>query len=226
MYFSRVTINAREAEPEKLVALVRGDLYTIHQTLWYLFPAAPDTKRDFIFREESCDGWPFFYMVSKRRPEPLANLIDVETKPYRPQLSKGNRLSFCLRANPVVTKKTDSGRRVRHDVVMDAKRSYPKPFATNSEISAGELEYTAGINWLQARSEKHGFRFVPAEVRVFGYRQQRFAGHKRRAPIRFSSLDFIGLLTVEDIDRFSYTLFNGLGRAKAFGCGLVLVRRA
>jgi CRISPR system Cascade subunit CasE len=226
MYFSRVTINAREAEPEKLVALVKGDLYAIHQTLWHLFPTDPDAKRDFIFREESGKGWPFFYMVSRRRPAPLENLIDVETKPYWPQLSEGERLFFCLRANPVITKKTDSGRRVRHDVVMDAKRSYPKPFAANSEISAGEIEYTAGIDWLQARSEKHGFRFAPAEIRTFGYRQQRFAGRKKRAPIRFSSLDFSGLLTVEDIDRFSHTLFNGLGRAKAFGCGLILVRRA
>ncbi len=41
----------------------------------------------------------------------------------------------------------------------------------------------------------------------------------------FSSVDFTGELQVTDVDKFQQTLFNGIGHAKAFGCGLLLVRR-
>ena len=226
MYFSRISINARAVDPDELVALAKGDIYAIHQILWHLFPSDPDADRDFIFREEAGNGWPFFYMVSQRRPDPLDGLVNIETKSYQPRLSEGQRLSFSLRANPVVTKKTANGKRVRHDVVMDAKRKIAKPFSANTDIASCELEHDAGIKWLEARADKLGFGFDPGMVRVFGYRQHHFKSRKRKDAIRFSSLDFGGLLTVKNANRFGQTLLRGIGRAKAFGCGLMLVRRA
>lgn len=41
----------------------------------------------------------------------------------------------------------------------------------------------------------------------------------------FSSVDFTGELQITDAEKFRHTLFNGLGRAKAFGCGLLMVKR-
>ncbi|MBE9580954.1 MAG: type I-E CRISPR-associated protein Cas6/Cse3/CasE [Proteobacteria bacterium] len=41
----------------------------------------------------------------------------------------------------------------------------------------------------------------------------------------FSSVDFLGDLEITDVKKFTKALFGGLGRAKAFGCGLMLVRR-
>jgi CRISPR system Cascade subunit CasE len=38
-------------------------------------------------------------------------------------------------------------------------------------------------------------------------------------------LDFEGRLKIVDADRFKQALFEGIGSAKAFGCGLMLVRR-
>ena len=40
------------------------------------------------------------------------------------------------------------------------------------------------------------------------------------------TLDFGGILTVVDPERFIEALYQGVGSAKAFGCGLMLVRRA
>ena len=59
-----------------------------------------------------------------------------------------------------------------------------------------------------------------------GYRRQRFRKFRSNREITFSSLDFSGLLTVKDTDLFGSVLFRGLGPAKGFGCGLMLVRRA
>jgi CRISPR system Cascade subunit CasE len=39
-------------------------------------------------------------------------------------------------------------------------------------------------------------------------------------------LDFEGVLEVTDPVRFLAALANGFGRARAFGCGLMLIRRA
>lgn len=41
----------------------------------------------------------------------------------------------------------------------------------------------------------------------------------------FSSVDFTGELQITEIDKFKKALFAGIGRSKAFGCGLLMVRR-
>ncbi|MCK9609141.1 MAG: type I-E CRISPR-associated protein Cas6/Cse3/CasE [Methylomonas sp.] len=41
----------------------------------------------------------------------------------------------------------------------------------------------------------------------------------------FSTIDFTGDMQIPDSEKFRQTLFNGLGRAKAFGCGLLMVKR-
>lgn len=42
----------------------------------------------------------------------------------------------------------------------------------------------------------------------------------------FSSVDLTGEIEITDVEAFTQILFNGLGRAKAFGCGLLTVARA
>ncbi len=49
---------------------------------------------------------------------------------------------------------------------------------------------------------------------------------KGNKEIRYNTMDFRGILTVTDSDQFANTLMQGLGKAKAFGCGLMLIRRA
>lgn len=226
MFFSRITINARSVDPDDLVGLVKGNVYAIHQILWRLFPEDPDAQRDFLFRKEEGKGWPFFYMISKRRPQSLKKIVQVETKTYEPKLAEGQALAFSLRANPVVTKKSvDRKKRIRHDVVMNAKCDLADSCNGKSTISTGELQFNAGIKWLEDRSGKLGFCFDPKQVRVFGYRQHRIKRLNRKSLIRFSSLDYNGILSVTDSDRFYHTLMKGIGRSKAFGCGLMLVRR-
>ena len=46
-----------------------------------------------------------------------------------------------------------------------------------------------------------------------------------KAPIQFTYMDCEGVLAVNDPNAFAAALVNGLGRAKAFRCGLMMVRR-
>ncbi len=126
----------------------------------------------------------------------------------------------------MVTRKDEKGRQRRHDVVMDLKhRTGYQQLAECERPPLASLIEEAGQTWLQARAEKNGFSFANTEICVEGYHQHRAAKRGRENTIRYSTLDFTGLLTVENEELFRAVLMSGIGSAKAFGCGLMLVRR-
>ena len=97
-----------------------------------------------------------------------------------------------------------------------------------------ELVQARCLDWLEQRAGQAGFRLLPRElhdhehdlrveksVRIDGYTQHRIS----RKDIRFSTVDFAGELEVTSTLAFRKTLLNGIGHSKAFGCGLLLVRR-
>jgi len=159
----------------------------------------------------------------------------IETKPFAPRIANGMRLRFSLRANPVVTHKSDDGRHVRRDVVMVRKHGLKRDGTPRGKWpSQQQLVQEECVKWLLARAEKHGFVLIKRPegqgaytwlVETNGYRQHEM--HKRGAkPILFSTVDFDGVLEVTDADVFSAALQHGIGPAKGFGCGLLLIRRA
>ncbi len=226
-YFSRVSIDPASVNATRLAQEVCANGYREHQHLWRLFEVDPDAKRDFLFRrEQPSGGFPHFYLLSDRQPQHDEGVWRIETKEYRPVIRNGQRLSFTLRANPVVTRRGENGRQQRHDVVMDLKHrtGYQKlPKSERSSLAC--LIEEAGQAWLRARAETNGFSFASGELRVDGYDQHQALKKGHGNPIRYSTLDYVGLLTVEDVDLFQQALIHGIGSAKAFGCGLLLVRR-
>jgi CRISPR system Cascade subunit CasE len=63
--------------------------------------------------------------------------------------------------------------------------------------------------------------FDDSALRADGYQQHRGKG----GGLRLSTVDFTGRLRVHDAARLRDALFKGVGHAKAFGCGLLLVKR-
>jgi CRISPR system Cascade subunit CasE len=61
---------------------------------------------------------------------------------------------------------------------------------------------------------------------VTGYRTLRLDRAGRGAEARIGVLDFEGTLEVTNPTSFIEAIGHGLGRSKAFGCGLMLIRRA
>lgn len=223
-YFSCIrTQPGCAADPE--VWRTTADAYRLKQMIWSFFPHAPDHERDFLFRFDHGPSGPQIYLLSAREPSDSTGRWRIETKPYSPVLKRGNRLFFNLRANPVVTKKRDDGRHVRHDVVMEAKHAMKSrnPDATPDQA---ELVSQAGGKWLIERAEKHGFTIETGNFRVKKYTQHDFVKPKSSRSVHLSTIDFEGLLAVTDPNCFIDTLFTGLGPAKAFGCGLLLIKRA
>lgn len=228
MYFSRISfMRTGVTEASRLAGMVCGDGYREHQSLWQLFEKDPDAGRDFLFRREQAEGWPRYFMISDRSPVHTNDIWKIESKRYEPKIPVGRQLAFSLRVNPVVTRVSGNGKRQRHDVVMDLKkqlgyRSMPR----DARPPMANLIQRAGIAWLESRAGKHGFSFAPNTVQVDGYLRHRVTKIRDGKEISFSTLDYSGLLKVMDSELFTAALFKGIGSAKAFGCGLLLVRPA
>jgi CRISPR system Cascade subunit CasE len=220
--FSRV-IPREDLGWSQVEKFTRLDAYGQHQAVWQLFDLPADAVRTgtvFLFRHEWQGDLPAFYILSRNIPQDSAGLWNIQSKPYTPQLETGDRLHFKLRVNPVVTR---NGK--RHDVVMDAKQRLRwKELCFEERPPLNTLAYEAGRAWLVGRAEKHGFAVAHSNLLVDGYRTHTV--HRRgRTPICFSTLDVSGVLTVADPGKFLSTLYSGIGPAKGFGCGLLLVKR-
>lgn len=225
MYFTLIT--PASGLEHRAAASRAAAPYTEHQWLWRFFPTPEGEPRDFLFRRADVDGMPRYYVVSARKPVVASDGWDVQVRDYAPRLEEGTRLRFDLRANPVITHKRD-GKSKRDDVVMHAKRRLLderglrrwEDWQGQDKPLLYDLVRDACADWLKSRAHKSGFAVDESGLRVDGYLQHA----EKRGLLRFSTVDYSGTLAVTDPARFGETLLTGIGHAKAFGCGLLLVR--
>jgi CRISPR system Cascade subunit CasE len=139
-------------------------------------------------------------------------------------LSSGDRLVFSLRANATVGRARGDTERAgkRDDVVMAALNAIPK----NERAGARkEIIRREGLAWLHRQGAAAGFEFDDAAVAVDGYEPLTIR-HDGRAAVTLTAIELDGMLTVREPDIFLAKIARGFGRGKAFGLGLMLLRRA
>ena len=226
MYFSRITFNPL-VDHQQLAKTLCSDSYREHQALWQLFDNDPDAKRDFLYRQVIEHGRMKYYVLSKRMPVDKTGIWCVDRpKPYNPCLSAGQKLFFMLRANPIITVNDSDGKKQRHDVVMhEQKRIGYKQMLRTERPPLRQLIQESCTKWLDMRASVNGFAFEPDAVIADGYQQHQSPAKNQKWPIRYSTVDLQGILTVTEPDLFRKLLMSGIGKSKAFGCGLLLVRR-
>lgn len=189
-----------------------------HRLLWSLYSDGPARQRDFLWRQTRAGE---FLMLGTRAPVDTHGLFELEHKDFVAELASGDRLGFNLRANATVSHPTARGQRgVRHDVVMNALHALPQGTRAESRHAAMQV---AGRDWLVRQGETHGFALCGDTV-VDGYDRVVMARQIGK-PAVFGVLDMSGVLEVTDPERFLTKLAQGFGRGKAFGCGLMLIRR-
>lgn len=219
-----------------------------HRLIWALFGDSPDRRRDFLWRSEGKGR----FLVLSRRP-PIADGAGLfeppEVKDFAPDLRSGDRLAFLLRVNATQTRKTGRLRKsgkphTQHiDIVMD--RLFPITGQTDllkGEVSRRpalrhEMATAAAREWLARQGERSGFVLerrlddehgsVP-DVDVSDYSVVPLPAHTglRKGQPQFGVMDLSGHLRVTDPTVFLERAGEGFGRARAFGCGLMLIRRA
>ncbi|WP_263322529.1 type I-E CRISPR-associated protein Cas6/Cse3/CasE [Endozoicomonas sp. Mp262] len=257
MYLSRIQLTPAIAKHSQLGHILRDSCYAMHRLLWDLF----DQNERFLFREEQVRdqleeyrNLPLYYVLSRTKPKADNPFFNIESKCFQPKLKEDDQLSFCLRANPTITRRVEGKKNsTRHDVIMDAQYQWLKKnciergipmsgsksnlrclLASHDDFSGEEgfqrmsdaiqIEMTnASVQWLSKRGVANGFTVMEGSVQSSGYQWHALPKKGRNAG--FSALDYEGVLAITEPEKFISALFRGIGPAKAFGCGLLLIKR-
>lgn len=190
--------------------------YFTHQFVACLVGSRDTENERYLYRVAGDDDAPIIFILSAQKPVGS----DVLCEEYTPRFVSGEQVDFELRVNPVRTTHT-TGKRCRHDIIMDAKsrmRESGCETKTTSDIIREE-----GVKWLAARAEGLGFEML-GSIWVGNYQRQAFYKGEEKL-ITFSTLDYSGTLTVINPEVFVEKLFSGIGHAKGFGCGLLMVKK-
>lgn len=238
LHFSRLTLRRDAADIAPLLQVLQPSkssdrLAVDHRLLWTVIPPEVRTeveqnrmagtpKSAFLWRADRQRGR--YYLLG---PKPLESspFFTIEAKPFEPTLSPGDQLAFDLRLNATVDRKVSRTRedepiRQRCDVAMDLLNNAPSDRAKHRM----QFAQKAVSGWLAARAATYGFHLEVERLLLEGYRAERFA----RRGGKFGTLgifDLKGALTITEPNLFLARLRQGFGRGKAFGCGLMLIRR-
>lgn len=213
MYLSRIALNAKRRETMQALAmppLMHGAVEQSfkrerHRNLWRV-----DWMRGNCFLLVLSNGHPDFTHLAGQ-----FGYTDYdqgwETKNYKPLLTKvkeGETWQFRLRANPTQSsfKEKDEGTgrgKVHAHVTQEQQRQ-----------------------WLMKRSESCGFKLNEETFDVTHTQWEKFPkSRKGTREVIIRTATFEGLLTITDLNQFTMTLTTGIGRAKAYGCGLLTIAR-
>ena len=190
--------------------------YDLHRHVWRLFPgearesrASGEAERQgFLFRvEHNPTGFPARLLVQSRRaPEAAEGIVVVATRKFHSQPVASQRLAFLLTANPVKT-------------IADAER-HAKPGKKSDKCRVPLIREDDQREWLlrklAAGAEVEAADVLPHPPIYF---------RKGNRGGKLVTTTFEGVLRVRDPNALATLLENGIGPAKAFGCGLLLVRR-
>jgi CRISPR system Cascade subunit CasE len=187
----------------------------MHAAIENCFPRRDDGNERKLWRLDKLNGKFYLLLLSPERPDfkdfaSQFSLRDVlgETKDYEPLLARienGQTWQFCLRAN--------------------AARSVAEVKGERGKIHAHvTTEYQS--EWLLKRTLQHGFLLKDDDFSVVQSGSVKFHRSGRKdAPVTIGIAVYTGVLTVSDSSLFCKTLTKGIGRAKAYGCGLLTVAR-
>ena len=219
LYLSRLSIN-RKAPVRALSQLLNPNdpnkaLDAHHRLIWTLFSDRKDRQRDFLWRHA---GKGKFYVLSTRPPVENDLFLPPDTKEFSPELSVGSKLSFLLRANATKERSRATENR-RVDIVMDVLHKVP---AEERAAQRMECAGKAARDWMERQAATKGFFLAGVSVEDYSVRSIRY-GQQRK--VNFGILDIIGEIEVTEPELFVSSLAQGFGRAKSWGCGLMMIKR-
>lgn len=217
MYLSRIALDPSRRNTAR--ALVSPQV--LHGAVEASFPNDPSMHRlRSLWRIDHLSDRCYLLVLSSQQPdlssvaEQFGYNCDVprwETKSYAThisQLQTGEVFRFRLRANPVRSSFAEK----------DERSGRGKVFA---HVTAEQQK-----DWLLGRAPEHGFaldidKFDVVHSEWLSFRK---AG-ARGSEVSLRVAEFEGLLTITNVEQFRAMLTQGLGRAKAYGCGLLTVIR-
>lgn len=174
--------------------------YCIHQAIYSLFPSAEE--RNFLYSVEDNNsdadsGFLKILVQSETKPLPPGyGMLEVKEIPEK--YFNYNNYWFQVKFSPIV--QAISGKKI--------------PLKREEDV----------IDWLKKREEEWGVTFDYSKLLKIGDGKSVMKQTERNNKVTVSYVEFTGLLTVTDRDKFIKTVKTGIGRSKGFGFGLLQLK--
>jgi CRISPR system Cascade subunit CasE len=191
------------------------DTYDWHQRVWQAFGGRDGAPREFLTRVDQIDDAYRLLIVSPFPPsKPDWCPTDCfQTKPIPEAFFAHPRYRFSLLANP--TRKIvdpNKPKVIRPDGRLERnKNSKRVPLIRRADL----------LTWLKRKAEAGGFAVDLDNTRTIPRGREYFFKPGARG-VHYAT-EFQGALQVTDAARFCETFTNGIGSAKAFGFGLLVL---
>jgi CRISPR system Cascade subunit CasE len=205
MYLSRIEVNKQRMETKRALL----NLQIMHASVKACFP---ESDGRILWRADALRHSLYILVVSPIKPDFTAFIRQYgwpeseqmgESRDYEQlfdRIETDSEWKFRLMANPVYA---GNGKRYAYFSVEQQKK------------------------WLSDRAARNGFSLREHSFDVVSRDTINFSkGDKNdRHKVTLSRVTFEGDLSVLDIDSFKRALTDGIGRAKAYGCGLLTVAK-
>ncbi|MDT0300835.1 type I-E CRISPR-associated protein Cas6/Cse3/CasE [Streptomonospora wellingtoniae] len=205
VWLTRIRPDLRRREARRDLASAVG----MHHRLMSLFPDdTDDARRSFgvLFRVEDTETAPQILLQSttapqlERLPADYATTQIREITPLLQALAHGRRVHYRIAANPI----RRPGRTTRQE---------------HGAPAVVPLSGKAAEQWWLTQSEAAGIKVETLHARPLDAARGERAQDKRR--IRHARTLFEGTAHIDDADLLRQRTVEGIGRGKAYGCGLL-----
>ncbi len=211
MYLSRVEVNPRRRSTLSMMESQQR----MHAAVMASFPSfGPGETDRVLWRVDHLGPSTYFLVQSSRKPD-FSHMVDqygwpeseqgwdvLEYDGFLSRIESGQEWRFRLTANPV------------HSVHTGGSRGKVMPHVTVSQQKG----------WLQGRAASCGFEIAgsPQGEPAFDIVERHIRKFDRNGSlVTISMVTFEGTLRVTDADLLRNAMTSGIGRAKAYGCGLL-----
>lgn len=173
-----------------------SDAYAWHQVIWKSFPDQDGEPRRFLFRTDDA-GRHFRLLVLSKIPPENIELGHWHSKTVSPSFLSHPFYRFEIKANPTMRRSSD---RRRLGIYSEEKLH----------------------QWIENKAEQNGFNIEPRSLTIGSPIDEIFVRNKIRG--KHVSVDFQGILQVTDRCKFQSAFQNGIGSAKSFGYGMLMLQ--
>lgn len=227
-YLSKVALNPLRRgtqrmlnNPQVLHAAVLGGLSrqpVEERILWRLESAVPH-RMDLLVLSRSKPSWEH---LVEQGGWPASDDAQALVKPYEPLLDRivrGREFAFRVRANPV----TATRRPLNPSVAARDRLSQPRARG----VRVPQRTVDQQLAWLLARVRRWGFELPvgssgTCDARLVSRQRLSFRKHDgATSPVVIETATFEGRVRIVDAATARRSLLEGVGRARAYGCGLV-----
>ncbi|MEF9903907.1 type I-E CRISPR-associated protein Cas6/Cse3/CasE [Streptomyces sp. P9-A2] len=249
MFITRFRVNTARPGARRLLSSPQAMHAAVMSSFPHLLPSdspAPDAPRVLWRLDQHARAEVLLYVVSPDRPD-LTHLVEQagwpavagpenpgwHTRPYAPlldRLATGDHWTFRLTANPVHTVRRKEGepRKLTAHLTPVHQMGWLLDEERLTRLGFRVCEKPADRRLLPEGTTHHkhphpGDRYELAvrNARSLSFDKSRGPEGRRGNPVTVVTATFEGRLEVIDPDALRRTLTQGVGRARAYGCGLL-----